>query len=89
MAEDHVLTQEQAIAMLADGETVHVFRNVAGFLIGANWTRAQVIEAIQKSGQCELAGPQAEKSGHGLVVFPPDAEFHSDVFFVATKSSNS
>lgn len=57
-----------AIAMLPDGDTIHTFRNDSSWMmIGAGWTRKNIIEAITKHG-CELSGPMAARMNHGLWV---------------------
>ena len=44
MEEKVLLSYDQAVAMLEDGDgDVHVFINLAGMLIGADWRREQVI----------------------------------------------
>lgn len=61
------LSTEQAIELLPDGEAIHTFRQSPLCLIGADWTRQQVVAAIGRWG-AELSGPAATKAGHGLVV---------------------
>jgi hypothetical protein len=69
----------EATKMLPDGDTVHTFRNSAGMLIGADWDRADVLDAIKKHG-VELSGSQATAMGHGLVL-----EDATGFLFVETK----
>ncbi|MCW5591018.1 MAG: hypothetical protein KIS74_02865 [Burkholderiales bacterium] len=67
-AEDK-LTPEQAIAMLAEGELVHTFINPGvGMLIGADWTREEVIAAINEAGEASLTGSMATSMGHGIAI---------------------
>lgn len=73
-----VLTKEQAMERLPDKENIHTFRQ-AGVLIGADWQREEVLEAINKY-QFEESGAQATKMGHGMVFC--DATGH---VFVETK----
>lgn len=63
----HVLTTEEAIAMLPDGDSIHTFLSGPMFLIGADLSRDKIIEAIRDS-ECELGGEQCTAMGHGLVV---------------------
>jgi hypothetical protein len=61
-----LLTFEQAVAMLPDGEWIHTFSNAAGFvLVGADWSREDVIEAIRTKG-AEKSGPMATGTNHGI-----------------------
>lgn len=62
------LTAKQAIAMLPEGDYVHTFRDGIGMLIGADWSRKDLIKAIKKA-KPELAGEMATNMKHGLVIF--------------------
>lgn len=63
-----VLTKGEAISILKPGETVHCLMNPSvNVLVGADWDRKSVIEAIEK-GAAELAGKQAMAMGHGLCI---------------------
>lgn len=70
--------------MLPDGETIHTFVNPAGMLVGADWTREQVIEAIQQFG-AELSGGMATRMNHGMVLFRGD-RIRSNALFIETKT---
>lgn len=74
------LNYEQAAAMLPDGDTIHAFRNSGGILVGADWDRASVLEAL-RTGRPELAGEQATSMDHGLVAW----DEHGPVFFETKK----
>lgn len=76
-----VLTMEQAEAMLPDGDDIHTFRdtNGRGPLIGADWSRANILEAL-RTKKPELSGELATKMDHGIVFF----DEYGPVF-VATK----
>lgn len=58
---------EQAIEMLPDGEMIHTFRQTPLCLVGADWTRQQVMAAIATFG-AEFSGPAATAAKHGLVL---------------------
>ena len=59
------LTKEEAIAMLGDKEFIHTFRDSDISLIGAEWSRKEILEAIDEF-QFELTGETATKMGHGM-----------------------
>jgi hypothetical protein len=60
------LTYDEAVAMLPDGDTIHTFRNPAwGLLLGADWSREYILNAIEKHG-CELTGGMAAGMNHGI-----------------------
>ena len=53
--------------MLGDGTSVHTFRQAGIALMGVDWTRCEIEQAIHKS-VCELGGDQCRALNHGLVV---------------------
>jgi hypothetical protein len=75
-----LLTPEQAIAMLPDGERIHTFRNPGGMLLGADWPREKLEQAIHAANTRELAGVLATGMGHGLCI-----EHDHRPLYVATK----
>lgn len=75
-----VVPFEEAVAMLPDGDDIHTFRSSPMCLIGADWRREQIIEAIRDGG-VELAGPTATSMGHGLVLC------NDRTLFIATKKA--
>jgi hypothetical protein len=84
MEEKVLLSYDQAVAMLEDGDgDVHVFMNPAGMLIGADWRREQVLKML-KVGKCELGGEMCKKMGHGLVC-AHQGKYH----FVQTKKATA
>lgn len=62
-----LLTEETAIAMLPDGDSIHTFRSAGMAIIGCDWDRQDLIKAIKYSS-CEVGGPMCRDMGHGLVV---------------------
>ncbi len=74
------LTTEQAIAMLPDCEYVHTLRNGRGVMVGIDWQRVHVIEHITEYG-AELAGDNATRMGHGMVIIDTDG-----ALFIETKA---
>ena len=67
MADDRkILTFDEAMALVPEGDAVHTFSNPApGVMVGADWSRQQIIDAIRQNG-AELAGATARNFGHGL-----------------------
>ena len=62
------LTTDEAVSILADGDEVHVFSNPgAGMLLGADWSRADVLREIAEN-KPELTGPTMAEMGHGLCI---------------------
>lgn len=61
------LTYDQAIAMLPDAERIHTFRGTGPVMIGADWPRSTLLDAIREHG-AELSGPGATAMGHGMAL---------------------
>lgn len=78
------LTKEEAIGLLPDGEFVHVFINGGFGLVGADWTREAILDEIDRAARTELTGPMARWMGHGIVLYPPNAKYQSDLLFLET-----
>jgi len=64
-----VLTKEQAMGLLPEGESIHVIVDAGAALLGANWDRADVVELISGSNRCEVGGARCRHAGHGLVIW--------------------
>lgn len=58
---------EDALKRIGDGGEIHTFRQWAFGLIGADWPREKLIEAIEKYG-VEESGQLATSMHHGLVL---------------------
>jgi len=75
------LTYEQAVSMLSDDDQIHTFRSNVMCLLGADWDRAELLEAI-KNGKPRVGGSQCKALGHGLVVFTGN-----EPLFIETKNN--
>lgn len=66
------VTYEQAVAMLPDDDEIHTFVNsAANILLGADWSREDVLEFFRKhDGEIELSGENATRMKHGLAHGP-------------------
>lgn len=78
------ITYEQAVSILPDGEYVHTFINNAIGLIGADWSRTEILEKLRTSDIIELTGEQAKSMGHGMCVYNKDAKWQSQLLFIET-----
>ena len=78
------IAADEALKMLPDGDTIHVFMNPAvDVLLGADWSRSDVIELLRRSQRIEIAGEHARKMNHGLAVQMGDKD--RDCCFVETR----
>lgn len=66
--ERQLLSFDEAVQMLPDGDRIHTFRNAGFTLIGADWPRGKLLDTIKQYG-AELSGPGATGMGHGMVLF--------------------
>ena len=72
MAKDDkiVLTADEAISLLPEGEYVHNYVNPTGAMfIGCDYDRDEVERHIRSAHQCEIGGPGCQSIKHGLVVW--------------------
>lgn len=63
------ITPQEAISLLNDGDTVHTFRNLGGMLIGADWSRENIIETLKSNpDKIEIGGEGCRGMNHGLIL---------------------
>jgi hypothetical protein len=63
------LTLEEAEKILPDRDKVHTFRNSRIALLGCDWDKKDIIDAMKKfSDTLQLSGKTATSMGHGLVI---------------------
>jgi hypothetical protein len=75
------LSVQEAMDLLVDDDSVHVFSNPApNVLIGSDWDRKHVIDYFRSAEYLELAGEFAAGMNHAVF-----ASKNSDRFFFATK----
>ena len=66
-----VLTDDEAVKLLPEGESIHTFYNLPTMLLGADWSRAEVLHKLREEGVLiELTGGKARETGHGMCVHP-------------------
>jgi len=68
-----VLTYEEAVALLPEGKEIHTFVNPAGILVGADWTRKEILKALKKH-KVVVTGSQAQAMKHGMAFW--DGSMH-------------
>lgn len=67
-----ILTEKQAKKLIGKRKDIHTFRSGTGILMGCDWSRKSLMEAIANSKLIEIGGDQCKKMGHGLVVWTSD-----------------
>lgn len=78
------ITYEETVSLLPDGEYVHTFYNTSFGLVGADWSREEILDKLQKSEILELTGEQARGIGHGMCVYNKDTKYHNEILFIET-----
>ncbi|MEM0531494.1 hypothetical protein WGC32_14330 [Zongyangia sp. HA2173] len=84
MTKKTYITKEQAISILPDGELIHTFYNPWFGLVGADWSKDDIIDKIQKSDILELTGPSTRSMGCGMCAYSKDAQYQGDILFIET-----
>lgn len=80
-----VITLEEALKLLPEKEDIHTFMNpAAGMLLGADWSRDDVVKALALSKEIHLTGEAAQAMDHGLAIFRGDG---ATVFIETRKKS--
>jgi hypothetical protein len=65
--EKQLLNYDQAVALLNEGDTIHVFVNPNGMLVGADWSRKEVLKLLKEADEIQIGGEQCIAFKHGLV----------------------
>jgi hypothetical protein len=79
------LTPEEAISLLPNDECVHTFYNAEFGLVGADWSKQEIIEKLNAPGMViELTGEMARGMKHGMCVYSESAKYLNEVLFVET-----
>lgn len=81
MAENDMLIPiDQAIELLPDGEYIHTFRNPGGMLVGADWPKVDLVEAMRCASGIARTGAMAQSLKHGLAI-----DHNGSLLFIETK----
>lgn len=80
------ITYEEAVSLLPDGESVHTFYNASFGLIGADWSRDNILDKLRNSEIIELTGSQARSMKHGMCAYNKDTKYQKDILFIETDS---
>lgn len=78
------ITIDQSISVLPDGDSVHTFYDTGFGLIGADWSKADIMDKLRGSDIIELTGPGLRDVSHGICAYNKDAKYQSDILFIET-----
>jgi len=64
-----LITFDQAVSLLNDGEIIHTFRNGPGMLLGVDYNRNGILSLMKKhESTLEIGGEKCRKFEHGVVL---------------------
>ena len=75
-----ILTYDEAVALLPDGDYVHTFRNPSGILLGADWARERILHLLRRADVIHQTGGTAANMGHGICI-----THRNEPLFIATR----
>ena len=78
-----IITADEAISLLPDNDNIHTFYNLPIGLVGADWSRKDIIDKLKKVDAIEITGEVARSINHGLAAYYKNAK-QSDVLFIET-----
>ena len=78
-----IITYEEAVGVLPNEELVHTFCNANFGLLGADWSRAEILDKLKNSEIIELTGKTARSMRHGICAYNKDAQY-INVLFIET-----
>lgn len=65
-----LITPNEAIGLLNEGDDIHTFRNPSGIMLGCDWSRESIIKSLKKNhDKIELGGEGCRSMKHGLIVW--------------------
>ena len=67
-----LLSYDEAVALLPDGDSVHTFLDGGFVLIGADWDRTDILTLLETTSRREVTGDAAQGMGHGLAAYRAD-----------------
>ena len=81
----HFLNYDEAVLLLPDGDEVHTFINASFGLMGADWSKEEILRKLsERDIVIELTGEQAKAMKHGMCVYSKDAKYQRDILFIET-----
>lgn len=63
-----VIAFDDAVKRLPDAEQVHTFCKAGSAILGANWDKPKLLDAMRKAPEIQVTGPQAQAMKHGLCI---------------------
>lgn len=81
----YYLNYDEAVSLLPNGEDIHTFYNASFGLMGADWSREDILNKLQEVDiVIELTGEQAKSMKHGMCAYSKNAKYQSEILFIET-----
>ena len=81
----YYLNYEEAVSLLPSGEDIHTFYNASFGLMGADWSREEILKKLKEADiVIELTGEQAKSMKHGMCAYNKNAKWQSEILFIET-----
>lgn len=81
----YYLNYDEAVSLLPNGKYIHTFYNAQFGLIGADWSREDILNKLKESDiVIELTGEQAKAMKHGMCAYSKNAKYQSEILFIET-----
>lgn len=79
------LNYDEAVSLLPSGDNIHTIYNTSFGLIGADWSREDILNKLKEPDVVvELTGEQAKSMKHGMCAYSKNAKYHEEVLFIKT-----
>lgn len=81
----YYLNYDEAVSLLPNGEDIHTFYNTSFGLVGADWSKEDILNKLKEADiVIELTGEQAKSMKHGMCAYSKNAEYQSEILFIET-----
>lgn len=81
----YYLNYDEAVSLLPNGDDIHTFYNASFGLMGADWSREEILNKLKETDiVIELTGKQAKSMKHGMCAYSKNAKYQSEILFIET-----
>ncbi len=81
----YYLNYDEAVSLLPNSEDIHTFYNASFGLLGADWSREEILNKLKETDiVIELTGEQAKSMKHGMCAYSQNAKYQSEILFIET-----
>lgn len=79
------LKPEEALELLDfnSDKSVHTQKQLGNMFIGADNSYESIKKSLEEAEDIQVGGENCQAMGHGIVIFPKNAKYQSDLLFVA------